>query len=53
MSQNMQSNEMIGVLGHDSALSGYTGPDKTWADDMNFVMHHAPGAGSIARPVGQ
>ena len=25
----------------------------TWANEMNFVMNHAPGAGSIARPVGQ
>ena len=44
---------MIGVLGHDSALQGYTGPDTTWANDINSVMNHAPGAGSIARPVDQ
>ena len=44
---------MIGVLGHDSALKGYTGLETTWANEMNFVMHHAPGAGTIARPVGQ
>ena len=24
----------------------------TWADKMDFVMNHAPGAGSIARSVG-
>ena len=44
---------MIGVLGHDSALKGYTGPGTTWANEMNFVMNLAPGTGSIARPVGQ
>ena len=26
-----------GVLGHDSALKGYTGPGKTWANDMNIL----------------
>ena len=25
----------------------------TWVNEMNFVMNHAPGARSIARPVGQ
>ena len=44
---------MIGVLGHDSALQGYAGPETTWANKMNFVMNHAPGAGSLAQPVGQ
>ena len=34
-----------------STLSGYTGPGTTWADDVYFDMNHAPGAGSIARPV--
>ena len=24
---------------------------QTWANEMNFVMNHAPGAGSIARRV--
>ena len=38
-----------GVIG----LEGYTGPGTTWDDEMNFVMNHAPGAGSIARPVDQ
>ena len=28
-----------------------TGPDTTWANEMNFDMNHTPGAGSIARPV--
>ena len=28
-----------------------TGPGITWANEMNLVMNHAPGAGSIARPV--
>ena len=37
--------EMIGVLGHDSALEGYTGPGPTWANEIN-LMNHAPGAGS-------
>ena len=27
------------------------GPGTTWANEMNFVMKHAPGAGSIAQPV--
>ena len=44
---------MIGVLGHDSALKGYTVWEITWANKMNFVMNHAPGAGFVARPVGQ
>ena len=35
-------------LGHDSALKGFTGPGTTWANEINFVMNHAPGAGSIA-----
>ena len=41
-------NEMIGVLDHDSALYGYTGPWATWANEMDFVVNHAPGAWSIA-----
>ena len=41
------------VLGDDSALHGYTGPGTTWANEMNFGIKHAPGAGSIARPVNQ
>ena len=42
---------MNSVLDHDSALKGYTGPRTTWANEMNFVMTHAPGAGEIARPL--
>ena len=42
----MRRDEMNGVLGHDSALQSYTGLEKTWANEMNFVMKHAPGAGS-------
>ena len=42
-------NEMIGVLCHDSALVRLY-----WAgDNLNFATNHAPGAGSIARPVDQ
>ena len=40
---------MIGVLGHDSAL----GQETNWANEMNSVMNHAPGAVSIARPFDQ
>ena len=32
---------------------GYTGLGITWANEMNFVMDHTPGAGSIATPVDQ
>ena len=35
---------MIGVLGNDSAPQGYTGPDKIWVNEMNFVMNYATGA---------
>ena len=38
-------------LGRDSALLGYAGPGTTWAIEMNFVMNHAPDAGSITRHV--
>ena len=44
---------MLGVVGHDYALQDYTGPWTTWANEMNIVVNHAPGAGSIARPVDQ
>ena len=44
---------MTGVLDHDSAIQGYTQPGTTWANEMNIVMNHAPGAGSIARLVYQ
>ena len=36
---------MNAVLGHNSALQGYTGSETTWTNEMNFVMNHAPGAG--------
>ena len=36
-----------GILGHESTLYGYTGHGTTWANEMNFVLNHAPGAGSI------
>ena len=29
----------------------YIGPGTTWANEMNLVVNHAPGAGSIASPV--
>ena len=43
----------MNVLGHDSALQGYTRPGTTWANEMSFIMDHVPVAGSIARPVDQ
>ena len=48
-----EMNEMNGVSGHDSVLYGYTGQGITWANEMNFGMKHAPGAGSITRSVDQ
>ena len=42
---------MNGVLVHDSALFGYTWPVANRVNGMNCVLNHAPGAGSIARPV--
>ena len=44
---------MIGVLSHDSALKGCSGPGTTWTNEMNFVMNHDLGAGSIVLPVDQ
>ena len=43
--------KMNGVLGNDYALSGYYGETTTWANEMDIVMNHAPGAGLIARCV--
>ena len=40
---------MNGVLCQNSELQGYTAT--TWTNDMTVNMNHAPGAGSIARPV--
>ena len=37
------------ALGH--ALQGYTEQGTTWVYRMNFVMNHAPGAGSIAQEI--
>ena len=50
---NAAITKMNGVIGHDSALQGYTWPETTWTDEMNVVMNHAPDAGSIAQPVDQ
>ena len=36
-----------------ASVLGYTGPRKTWANEMNGVMNHVPGAGPIARTVDQ
>ena len=44
---------MTDVLGHDFALVSITRPGTTWANNMNFVINRAPGAGSIVRPVEQ
>ena len=34
----MHRNEVIGVLGHDSALYGYTGPGTTWAIMRGYLL---------------
>ena len=47
LNREKQEHDMVGVLVHDSVLQGYTSPGTTWANDMNFIMNHAPGAGSI------
>ena len=44
---------MNDVLGHHSTLQGYIGLGTTWPNEINFVMNHAPGAGSTVRPVDQ
>ena len=31
---------MIGALGHDSVLLGYTGPGTTWVNDKDFVLYN-------------
>ena len=38
-----------GVLGHNSAMYGYTRLGVTWVNEMNFVMDYAPDAGSMAQ----
>ena len=40
--------EMTGVLGHHTVLYDYTEPWTIRADEMDFVMNHAPGAVWIA-----
>ena len=42
---------MKGVLGHISALQGYTRLGTTWANEMNCGMNNVPGAGLIPQPV--
>ena len=42
---------MNGVLCNDRSLLVNNEPGTTWANEMKFVMHHAPGAGSFAQPV--
>ena len=42
---------MNGASGVDYALQGYTGLGTIWANEMNFSMKQAPGAGSIAPTV--
>ena len=44
---------MNGVLGHDSAIARLYWAGTIWANEMSFVMKHAPGAGLIDRPVDQ
>ena len=43
-------NKINGVSGRDTALQGYTGPETTWAYEVNCIINHAPGAGSIVQP---
>ena len=38
---------MNGVLGHYSALQGYTHSGTTLANEIKFGMNHVPDAGSI------
>ena len=45
-----RKHKMIGVLGHDFAL---VRPGTTWANEINFVMKHAPSARSLIGPVDQ
>ena len=35
---DLKKSNKYGVLSHDFALFGYTGPGTTWANEMNFVM---------------
>ena len=45
--------KMNGVSGLDSAPVRLHWARANWANEKNFVMIHAPGAGSFARPVDQ
>ena len=49
--KSLLTNEMTHILGHDSALYGYTVLELNSANEMNFGMKHAPGAVSIAQPI--
>ena len=43
---------MNGVsLGHISVMKSYTGPETTWANEMNFSMNYTTSAGLIAQPI--
>ena len=44
---------MNGVLGHDSTLVRLYWAGVTQVNEVNLIMKHVPGAGSIARPVDQ
>ena len=44
---------MISVLGHDSQRKAILGRGTTWANEINFVLDHAPGAGLITQLVDQ
>ena len=44
---------MICVLGHNSALLGYTSAGDNLVECDEIVITHAPGAESIAQPVSQ
>ena len=42
------------VSGHDCAyVRVHTGLGTRWVTEMKFIMNHAPGVGSIARPADQ
>ena len=38
---------MVDALGNDSALLRLYWARDNWANEMSFVLKHAPGAGSI------
>ena len=47
-----KSLDLLGVIGQDFEMKGYTAPETTQSNEMNFGMNHAPDAGLIAQPVG-